>query len=133
MRIQKVLMIDDDPVIRKIIEISLTKIGNWTVMFAESGRKGIDAIDEFQPDVVLLDNVMPGLDGPATLTLLRAKESSAQIPIIMMTGKVLKQEIQHYYQLGASGVITKPFDPLTLPSDIQTIVDKLFANVACIA
>ncbi len=125
MRIEQVLLIDDDPSIRKIAEISLSRVGKWRVFLADSGLQALDVVSREQPDVILLDVMMPGMDGPTTLKYLREKHSLSNTPIIFMTAKVQKHEIDTYCQMGAAGVISKPFDPMLLPAEVERIVGKL--------
>jgi len=125
MKIEQVLLIDDDPSIRRIGEISLSRVGNWRVVLAESGLQALDAVSHEVPDVILLDVMMPNMDGPTTLRRLREKDFLAGTPIIFMTAKVQKHEVDSYCEMGAAGVISKPFDPMTLPAEIQRILEKL--------
>ncbi len=126
MQIEKVLMVDDDAAIRKVAEVSLSRVGHWDVVLADSGKKAIEIMSEYRPDVILLDVMMPGMDGPTTFKKLR---ESTGIPIIFMTAKVQREEVQAYYDLGAAGVIMKPFDPLLLPSEIQSVFDKSLNSI----
>jgi CheY-like chemotaxis protein len=121
MKIETVMLVDDDALIRKIGQMTLTRVGNWTVILAESGARAIELIPEAKPDVILLDVMMPDMDGPTTLRLL--KEAGTDTPVIFMTAKIQKHELAAYYELGAAGVIAKPFDPLTLPAEIQDILN----------
>ena len=123
MTITKVLMIDDEPDIRQIGRMSLKGVGRWQVILAESGAEGIAAASRETPDVILLDVMMPGLDGPSTLSRLQEQETTKRIPVIFMTARSQQQEIDRFLSLGAAGVITKPFDPMTLPGEIQRIID----------
>ncbi len=121
--IQKILMVDDDLSILMIAQISLTKVGMWQVKTVDSGTKALSEIDEFKPDLVLLDVMMPGMDGPTTFKKLRENESSACTPVIFMTAKVQPGEVESYCKLGAAGVISKPFDPMTLPTEIRKLLE----------
>lgn len=123
MPIAKVLMIDDEPDIRQVGRMSLRAVGKWQVVLASSGAEGVEAAARERPDVILLDVMMPGIDGPATLTLLREQETTRLIPVIFMTARSRQEEIQGYLALGAAGVITKPFDPMTLPQEVRRIVE----------
>ena len=125
MNIEQVLLVDDDPSIRKIAEISLSRVGMWQVFVADSGTQALDVVSREQPDVILLDVMMPGMDGPTTLKHLRTKLSLADTPIIFMTAKVQKHEIDTYCQMGAAGVISKPFDPMLLPGQVKSIVESM--------
>lgn len=114
-------MIDDDPGIRLIGRISLVDVGKFSAVLVESGQKALQVANEFCPDVILLDVMMPGLDGPSTFRLLREKDSLASVPIIFITAKAQKHEVQSYHDLGAAGVVLKPFDPIALPRQIESI------------
>jgi CheY-like chemotaxis protein len=88
---------------------------------ASSGQEALAVVSKIQPDLVLLDMMMPGMDGLTTLQGLRANSDSASIPVIFMTAKVQDQEIKHYLEAGACGVIAKPFDPMQLAEQVRTI------------
>lgn len=122
MNIQRVLIVDDDPAIRKVAELSLSRVANWDVLAADSGARALAMVADYKPDVILLDVMMPGMDGTATFARLQESPGSEDTPVIFLTAKVQKHEVQHYCELGAAGVITKPFDPLTLPQDILNIL-----------
>lgn len=121
--IAKVLMIDDEPDIRQIGRMSLKGVGKWQVVLASSGAEGIEAAVREHPDLILLDVMMPGLGGPETLAQLQGNEATRNIPVIFMTARAREQDVQQYLSIGAIGVITKPFDPMTLPQNIRSIVD----------
>lgn len=122
MNIQKILMVDDDPSILMIAQISLEKVGQWTVQVVDSGRKALELLDFYKPDLILLDVMMPGMDGPTTFKKLQENQELMSTPVIFMTAKVQKNEVESYCNLGAAGVISKPFDPLTLPTEIRAII-----------
>jgi CheY-like chemotaxis protein len=122
MAIEKVLLVDDDPRIRKIAQISLEGVGGWKVSQVASGFEAIEVALKEKPDVILLDVMMPEMDGPTTLAKIREIAEIASIPVIFFTAKVQKQELDSYLALGAAGIISKPFDPMKLPSEIRQIV-----------
>ncbi|OPZ88702.1 MAG: Transcriptional regulatory protein BaeR [bacterium ADurb.Bin425] len=93
-------------------------------MEASSGDEALGLVSGFSPDVILLDMMMPGLDGLGTFELLRQKSNMQATPIIFMTAKVQPEEVERYITLGAAGVIIKPFDPITLASEIQGILKQ---------
>lgn len=126
MLIQKVLLVDDDPRIRKIAQISLEGVGKWKVSIVASGFEAIEAALKERPDVILLDVMMPEMDGPTTLTKLRECQEIADIPVIFFTAKVQKQELDSYLALGAAGIISKPFDPMKLPGEITEIIQNIY-------
>jgi len=123
MDINTVLLVDDDADIRAIGEIALSQVGGWTVTTAAGGEEAVPAARATRPDVILLDMMMPGLDGMQTLAALRADDETAAIPVLFMTAKLLPSEIGAYLDAGARGVIAKPFDPLTLPDEIRAALD----------
>jgi len=123
-KINKVLVIEDEPHIRRIGELSLKGVGKWEVVLAASGAEGLAAAASTQPDVILLDVMMPGMDGPTTLAELRAQPNTSNIPVIFITAKVEKHEVERYLALGAAGVISKPFDPLKLPREVEQIIER---------
>jgi two-component system OmpR family response regulator len=119
--IERVLAVEDDAAIRRVIELSLTRVGHWQAMLVESGARALTACGEFNPDVILLDVMMPDMDGIVTFKKLR-DELGVSVPIIFLTAKVQQQEIQSYQELGAAGVLVKPFDPSQLPAQIKRIL-----------
>lgn len=122
MNIQNVLLVDDDQNLRRIGRMALERVGHWNVVVASSGPEAIELAGCCKPDVILLDVMMPGMDGTEALSLLKQNKSTAGIPVILMTAKVQTHELNSYLNLGASGVIAKPFDPLKLPADISRIL-----------
>ncbi len=121
MTIQKVLLVDDDPSIRRIGEICLSKVGGWHVMVAASALEALDILNDFQPDVILLDVMMPQWDGITAFPSF-VEKTEGKTPIIFMTAKVMKHELARYTELGAAGVVAKPFEPMLLPKEVQAIV-----------
>ena len=122
MTIHKVLLVDDEDDIRTIGQLSLSRVGGWQTVLAASGAEAVSKAAAEQPDLILLDVMMPGMDGPTTLGRLRAQEATAKTPVIFMTAKIQKQEVARYLELGAVGVIGKPFDPMTLPAEIKKLL-----------
>ena len=119
--LQRVLHIEDDPSIQEIVRIALEIVGGLTVKSCSSGAEGLDAAEAFAPQFILLDVMMPGMDGPQTLPHLREKPALDHVPVVFMTAKVQPPEIEEYQRMGAAHVITKPFDPMTLPQQVRTI------------
>jgi CheY-like chemotaxis protein len=118
----KVLFVDDDQDIRRIASMSLSVVGGYAVTLASSGPEAIESAARECPDVILLDVMMPGMDGLATLAQIRANERTASIPVIFMTAKVQKAEVDQYRAVGA-GFIAKPFDPMRLPAEVARVLD----------
>ena len=117
----RILMVEDEPDIQAIARLALEAVGGFTVAVCGSGSEALASGPAFQPDLVLLDVMMPGLDGPGTLQAMRQTPEMAAVPVVFMTAKVQPQEIATLRSLGALDVIAKPFDPLTLPSTIRNI------------
>lgn len=124
MRIETVLMVDDEVDIRRIGQIALERLGHWRVLLASTGAEAIALAAKEQPDVILLDVMMPGMDGPTTFDRLRAQPETAHTPVIFMTAKVQHHEVDRYLSLGAAGVIGKPFDPMALPATIRALLER---------
>jgi len=130
--LNKLLLVDDDAMIRRIAAISLGRVGNWDVSTAESGVRALELLETYRPDVIMLDVMMPELDGPGTFQAIRAMGEFAKTPIIFMTAKVQTHEVQNYYRLGISGVIIKPFDPLTISAEVESIYNRSI-RASCVA
>ncbi len=118
--LKKVLHVEDDPSIRMVAGIALEKVGKLEVLSCESGQMALEKAVAFDPQVLLLDVMMPNMDGPATLMQLREILDVDSKLVLFMTAKVQQKEIDEYLGIGAFGVIIKPFDPMTLASQIQT-------------
>ena len=121
MLLRKILLVDDDADIRLIAEISLSSLGGWQVVQAASGAEALDLASRERPDLILLDVMMPGMDGPTTLKSLRTLPGLEETPVIFVTAKVQPDEIVYYKELGALEVISKPFDPMTLAVQLRDI------------
>lgn len=116
----KVLIVDDESDIRRIAGLGLSRLGGCEVVEASNAREALDQARATCPDVILLDVMMPGQDGPATLEALRADPSTALIPVVFLTAKAMPSEVARLTALGAAGVLTKPFDPRTLADQVRT-------------
>ena len=125
MIVNKVLLVDDDADIRRIGQLSLQAVGKWNVVLAASGAEALLAAEREAPDLILLDVMMPEMDGPTTLQRLRETKATAMIPVLFLTAKVQRNEVERFLQLGAQGVIRKPFDPMLLPKEILQLVTPL--------
>jgi CheY-like chemotaxis protein len=115
----RVLHVDDEPDIREIVEISLGLDPNFSVRGCGSGNEALAAASDWSPDLILLDVMMPGMDGPTTLRHLRQRPSTAAIPVVFMTARAQPRELEQFVALGAEGVIAKPFDPMTLAASVR--------------
>lgn len=117
----RILLIDDDDDIREVAQLSLEAVGGWEVISAASGSLGVAAARRERPDAILLDVMMPDMDGPTTLRHLRSGHDTEDIPVIFLTAKVHAGQ-QHLSGLGAAGVIAKPFDPMTLVDEVSQVL-----------
>ncbi len=122
--LKRILLVEDEPDIQVISKLALEAVGGFTVEICNSGREALAKAPTFQPDLILLDVMMPGMDGPNTLKALREIEQLAATPIIFMTARVQPHEVIQYKELGALEVIAKPFDPMALSSNIVAIWRK---------
>jgi CheY-like chemotaxis protein len=115
----KVLIVDDEPDIRRIARLGLSRVGKMDVVEASNGAEGLLRAKEERPDAVLLDVMMPTMDGPTTLARLREDPATAGIPVVFLTAKAIAAEVDRLKSLGAAGVLTKPFDPMSLARDLR--------------
>lgn len=121
--LNKVLYVEDEPDIHEIVKLALERLGGYQVSVCDNGNDALAMVGDFQPDLILLDVMMPGMDGPTTLAELRKINEFKDCPIVFMTAKVQANEIQHLLDLGAADVISKPFDPIALSEQLQKIWD----------
>lgn len=119
--LNKILYVEDEPDIQAVARIALETVGQFTLEICSGGQEALDKAADFDPDLILLDVMMPGLDGPDTLLELRKLAGFENKPVIFMTAKVMDSEVQRYLDLGAIGVIPKPFDPMGLASQVKSI------------
>ena len=115
---RRILIIDDEDDIREVVQVSLEMVANWQVLTACSGNEGLAQARAAQPDAILLDVMMPDMDGPATLQKLRAEAATQHIPVLLLTAKVQPADRRGFADLGVQGVITKPFNPLKLAETV---------------
>lgn len=119
--LQRILYVEDEPDIQAVARLALEHIGGFTVEVCGNGHEALEKLPQFKPDLVLLDVMMPGMDGLATLKALRETPEGRDLPVAFMTAKVQAQEVLQYKQLGAIDVIAKPFDPMTLADRVREI------------
>jgi len=123
--LKTILYVDDEPDIRQVVELSLGLVEGLTVHTCDSGERALQEIPALKPDLVLLDVMMPGVDGPTTLGRMRADPGMSQIPVVFMTAKAMPQEVTRFKQLGAAAVIAKPFDPMRLGEQVLELWEKM--------
>lgn len=117
--LERVLHVEDDPSIILVTRVTLQKLGKMQVLSCESGKQALEKAATFNPQLILLDVMMPGMDGPTTLGELGKHMNLDNVLILFMTAKVQDAEIDYYHSIGARGVIIKPFDPMTLVDQLQ--------------
>ncbi len=122
--LKKILYVEDEPDIQAVARLALEAVGGYTIDIASSGEEALGKAAGFQPDLILLDVMMPKMDGPTTLQALRGMPDFIQTPVIFMTAKVQPHEVAQYKALGAIGVIAKPFDPMKLSAEVGELWSK---------
>jgi two-component system, OmpR family, response regulator len=121
--LQRILYVEDDPDIQEIARLALENVAGFSVHICSSGEAAVREAAAFAPDLVLLDVMMPGMDGPSTLAALRTQPPLADTPVVFMTAKVQPSEVSQFRSLGALDVIAKPFDPMNLGTQLRAIWD----------
>jgi CheY-like chemotaxis protein len=123
MSAKRILIIDDEPNLVSVIQICLQKLGGWIILTAKSGAEGLLSADLEQPDAILLDVMMPDMDGLTVLRQLKAHPSTQGIPVILLTAKLQSAYQDEYTQRDIAGVLAKPFNPMELAHHIAKILD----------
>ncbi len=119
---RRVLIIDDEDDIRQVAALSLEAVAGWDVVLANSGKQGIERASSEQPDAILLDVMMPEMDGPTTFLKLKSNRKTSHIPVLLLTAKVQGPDQRRFAGLGVAAILFKPFDPLTLASQISGVL-----------
>ena len=115
---KRILVIDNEPYIQEVAQICLYTVASWQVTCAGSGSEGLRKAEVEQPDAILLDVMMPDLDGPTTFQKLRANPATRHIPVILLTAKMQASDRRRYADMGMPHAIAKPFNPLELASQV---------------
>jgi two-component system, OmpR family, response regulator len=123
--LRDILYVDDEPDIREIVQMALGLEPAFSVGIAESGDNALQSMRAHKPDLVLLDVMMPNMDGPTTLQHMRSSPELQSIPVIFMTAKAMPQEVARFRSLGAAAVIAKPFDPMLLVEHVFAVWEAL--------
>lgn len=118
----RVLYVDDDDDIRDVVKIALSLDPDISALFLPSGRSALEAAVDFRPHIILLDVMMPAMDGPTTFAHLRQREDGASTPVVFVTARTQEREVERLLALGAVGVIAKPFDPMTLAAQVRAFM-----------
>ncbi|MEL6438006.1 MAG: response regulator [Cyanobacteria bacterium J06621_8] len=120
---KNILLIDDEETIQEVVQVGIAIEAGWEVEIASSGLEGINLAENHQPDVILLDVMMPEMDGIDTLAQLKNNVKTSGIPVIFLTAKAQAEEKNQFQSLGVVDVITKPFNSMTLASQIAKILN----------
>ena len=123
-KLERILYLEDDPWISEIVLFALEEFSSLRVVHCDNGKSAIDAVKEFPPQLCLFDVMLPDMTGPETFLRIREMPEYKDIPVIFMTAKAQRHEVEHYLELGALDVIRKPFDPVTLGEQINSIWEK---------
>lgn len=118
----RILLVDDEDSVREVAQMSLEVMGGWEVTAVSSGREALAVAAVEKPDAILLDVMMPEMDGPTTFQELQKQRETSGIPVVLLTAKVQAQDRAHFAELGVAGVVTKPFDPATLHQRIAELL-----------
>jgi CheY-like chemotaxis protein len=121
----RILHVDDEPDIREIVDLSLGLNPDFQVRACASGDEALTAAAQWSPELILLDVMMPHMDGPTTLSCLRQNPKTTGIPVLFMTARAQPREVEQFIALGAQGVISKPFDPMTLAFTVRDHLEAL--------
>lgn len=128
-RLKRILYVEDDPDIQTVASIALEVVGGFEVKVCSSGKQALEEVMLFAPDLILLDVMMPGMDGPSTLLALRQLPGLKKVPVAFMTAKVQPHEVDQLIALGVESVIAKPFDPMTLSSQVRSIWEQAYGKL----
>jgi DNA-binding response OmpR family regulator len=123
--LNRICYVEDDEDIQRIVRMSLEKVGKMTVEVVGDPLKAIDAMVAFGPELVMLDWMMPGMDGPTLFLKMREDERTAKLPVVFITAKASTGELNELLAMGAAGAISKPFSPRDLPAQLRAIWEKL--------
>jgi len=123
--LNRICYVEDDEDIQRIVRLSLEKIGKMTVEVVGNPMVAIEAMIRFGPDLVMLDWMMPGLDGPALYRKMKEKPETSALPVVFITAKASPKELEELTHMGAAGTISKPFSPRDLPDQLREIWKKL--------
>lgn len=119
---RRVLLVDDEPDVRAVVRLSLERVGGWDVVDVDSGTRALEIAADGEFDAIVLDVMMPVLDGPATFARLQEDPRTADLPVVLLTARVDRAEREVWLEMGVRGVLPKPFDPLQLSADISNLL-----------
>jgi len=123
--LQKILYVEDDEDIQRIVRMSLERIGKLSVEIVGNSMNAIEAMKAYQPDLVMLDWMMPEMDGPTLFRMMKEDSDVADLPVVFITAKASSRELEELIRMGAKGTISKPFSPKDLPDQLRALWDTL--------
>jgi two-component system OmpR family response regulator len=123
--LNRICYVEDDEDIQRIVRMSLERVGKMTVEIVTDPLRAIEAMNTFKPDLVMLDWMMPGMDGPTLFRKMKEIPSVQALPVVFITAKASQRELDELKSLGAAGTISKPFSPKDLPDQLRAIWSKL--------
>jgi CheY-like chemotaxis protein len=121
----RICYVEDDEDIQRIVRMSLERVGKMTIEVVTDSTKAVDVMVAFKPDMVMLDWMMPVMDGPAVFRAMKGREETKALPVVFITAKASQRELDELIALGAAGVISKPFSPKDLPDQLRAVWKKL--------
>lgn len=119
--LKRILYVEDEVDIQTVMRMSLERLGGFELLVCSSGREAVEKAPPFAPDLMLVDVMMPGMDGPTMVSALRKVDGFGSVPVVFITAKVQPHEIVRLREIGALDVISKPFDAMTLPQHLQSL------------
>lgn len=119
--LKKILYAEDEPDVHTLVELTIQTMSDYEIKICNNGKKLLECVEEYKPDLILLDVMMPEMDGPTTFKTLQSKETTKKIPVIFVTAKAQVHEVEKFKEIGSWGVITKPFTLMNLCDEIQEI------------
>lgn len=124
LELHRILYVEDQPDIQVVVRLALQKLGGFTVLVCGSGAEALASAPDFKPDLLLLDVMMPEMDGPTTLKALRLQAATAKTPAVFLTARSTEADVAQYLAAGAIDVIAKPFNPMTLAATVRGIWER---------
>jgi len=124
-QLRRILCVEDEPDIQTVARLALETLGGFEVVICGTGPEAVERAPRFEPDLILLDVMLPEMDGPQTLAALRRLPELRAVPVVFMTAKVQPGEVRRYLELGVVDVIAKPFDPMVLPQRVRAIWERV--------
>ena len=123
--LNRICYVEDDEDIQRIVRMSLERVGKMTVEVVGDPTRAIEAMTEFRPDLVMLDWMMPAMDGPALFRQMKLRPETSALPVVFITAKAAQRDLDELTKMGAAGTISKPFNPKDLPDQLRAIWAKL--------